>query len=175
MSRNNIYFHSADGLNTVPTSRWVRIAGAGGAILAGEPATLTARGSNTVILVTDGAPDFSGAGVQVIPYAGVAAADSTESSALRGYCDIYKPTIGTYATNAKTSTQADTLIEVDNLIGKRQLFDVTARVVSIDATGTDSASNTLVLRGGDKDKAEIWFEFLFEATYLGSFSAGNLV
>ena len=170
MSRNDIYFHSADGLNTVPTNRWVVIAGTGGAILAGEPSTLTARGSNTVVLVVDGGPDFSGAGVSVIPYAGVAAADSTEVSSLRGYVDTYKPTIGVYAALAKTSTTADTLIEVDNLLGKQQIFDVTNRKFTIDATGTNSASNTLVLQGGDKDKAEIWFEFLVNATYLGNYT-----
>lgn len=140
-------------------------AGAVGTINQGEPtktgAQIASTGFYTAIMV-----DGDGTSSQV--FTGVAKNVSTDTVALDGSVDVFIPTPGViYAAKAKTASTADTLVEVNQLVGKRVVFDLTAGVWTIDNAAATATTNNVVVSGGDYLTSTLFFVYDFSGTWIG--------
>lgn len=152
MARGNISVVSS-GAGAAPTYKWQTEAAAT-AIYAGEPVKLKAAGSPYVIPCAD-ADLTLGTDVEFI---GIAASDSTQTSALDGSINVYIPLPGMiYEAKAKTAASVDTQAEIDALCGDRKIFDLTTGVYTVDEAAADAVGNALLIIGGDPSKKTLKF------------------
>ena len=101
-------------------------------------------------------------------FTGIAKADSTETTAAAGVVVTYLPLPGIiYKAKVLTSTTADTAAEVNALMGKRVVFDLTGTTWSIDAAATDAVANCVTIVGGDHNVQEVHFVYATKGTFLG--------
>lgn len=153
MAKGDIKIVDAGGLSAVPTYRWQTEAAAT-AIYAGEPVKLKAAGSPYVIPCAD-ADMTLGTDVQFI---GIAASDSTHTSAADGTVDVYIPFPWiVYEAKAKTSASVDTQSEINALCGDRKIFDLTSSTYTVDEAAADAVGNMLLVIGGDPAKKTLKF------------------
>jgi hypothetical protein len=101
---------------------------------------------------------------------GLAADDSTNTSAAAGYVNAYMLLPGViYEAFCTTAASADTQAEIDAMIGDRVTFTISATTVagnwSIDTT--DSADSAFVVVGGDATKKTLRFMIRDDATVMG--------
>ena len=93
-------------------------------------------------------------------FAGISKNDSTDTAAAAGVVDLWIPLPGyKYACKAKTASTADTQAEINALVGKRVIFDLTATggTWSIDTAAADGSTNCVVIAGGDFNTSTIYF------------------
>lgn len=101
-------------------------------------------------------------------FTGIAKSDSTETSSAAGVVVTYLPLPGIiYKAKALTSTTADTAAEVNALMGKRVVFDLTGTTWSIDAAAADAVVNCVTIVGGDHNVQELSFVYATKGTFLG--------
>ena len=163
MSRADISIKETGGRNSVPTDRWVVASGQTLLIKAGEPAKQNATADENVILLVDA--DLTIATDQ--PMSGIAATDSTETASAAGYSDQYVPLSDIkWEIKAKSAAAADTLSEIDALVGAMYLIDLTSSVFTIDTTGTATTAAFLIV-GGDPDRSTVHFRIRPDACAYG--------
>lgn len=148
MARNDIKIKDPiDGLRS-----FTAVVSSGGAttINAGEPTKCSTVGAVAICIDTDGSP--------ATRFAGIAKYDSTDTVAAAGECVVWMPVPGlVYSGKATTAANADTKAEIDALFGKRVIFDLTSTAWTVDTGATDTATNGLVIIGGDFNTSTIWF------------------
>jgi len=141
--------------------RYTVASGTAASISAGEPAICyTASGSATgnVAAGADGAGVISSTAASDSRFAGIAKNDSSDTAAAAGEVNCWMPLPGViYEGKAKTSTTADTAAEVDALVSKQVVFDLTSTKYTVDAAATDAAANALVIVGGDYRTQSLFF------------------
>jgi len=156
MAIANIRIVNAGGSNTVPTLKFLGEAAAT-AMYAGEPVKAKAAGSKYAIPLADAEPVI-GTTTRVL---GIAATNSTQTASADGEVYVYdaNDTQIVYAAKAKSSAAADTQAEIDALIGKRVLLDLTSSEYTVDTATADGNTNGVIIVGGNPDTAEIYFQF----------------
>ena len=139
---------------------------------AGVPTvSVLASGTATgvVKLAQDGAGVISATAANDARFTGIAKSDSTEVAATAGEVYAWMPLPGVvYSAKVKTASGADTQAEVDALVSKQVVFDLTSTVWTVDAGATDAAANALVIVGGDYQTASVFFVIKNQWTVYGS-------
>lgn len=138
-----------------------RIVAAGGAqtINAGEP---TKEGSSGAVAIM-----VDGDGTTSQKFSGIAKSDSTDTASAAGEVYTYVPFPGMmYVGKAKTAANADTQAEIDALMGKRVVFDLTSTAWTVDTAAANAATNGVVILGGDYQKSTIYFAVSPQCTLL---------
>lgn len=152
--------------------KYLVASGTVGSIAAGTPTvSVLASGTATgvVKLAQDGAGVISGTAANDARFTGICKTDSTEVAATAGEVWAWMPLPGVvYSAKAKTSTTADTQAEIDALVSKQVVFDLTSTVWTVDAAATDAAANALVIIGGDYQSKELFFVIKPTWTVYGS-------
>jgi uncharacterized protein (DUF2252 family) len=152
--------------------KYLVAAGAVSSIDAGTPAvSVLASGtaSGVVAAAQDGAGVISATAANDSRFAGIAKSDSTDVVATAGEVYCWMPLPGVvYSAKVKTSSTADTQAEVDALVSKQVVFDLTSDVWTVDAGATDAAANALVIVGGDYQTASVNFIVKNNWTVYGS-------
>lgn len=115
-------------------------------IYPGEFVKQTTAGAVCVIKLADAEPVI-GTTPAVM---GLAASTSTNTSVLAGKVQVYKALPGVvYELKAKAGTAVDTQAELDALIGKQCLIDLTGTTFTIDETTATGATYGFQIVGGD--------------------------
>lgn len=155
MAKNDIKVHKASGYLNLPTEKWQTEAAAT-AIYAGEPVKLKSAGSPYVIPLADNEPVI-GTTTQMI---GIAASDSTQTASADGSVMVYPATLSGVIWKAKatTSTNVDTLSELNALVGDRVLFDLVSTTFTVDENAGDTATSGIQIVGGNHETKEIYFK-----------------
>lgn len=108
-----------------------------------------------------------GDGTTAQNFTGIAKVASTETAAVAGEVYTWLPLPGiVYSGKAKTASTADTEAEVNALVRKRVVFDLTSSVWTVDAAATDAVANCLVIIGGDFRTQTLNFVYRPSGTFL---------
>lgn len=143
---------SNNGTATTQHTRTV-ISGTTGSILGGQFVIETAGGWDGNVTIA-----ASGDGTTTHRIAGLAKAQSTETTAAAGVVEVWMPLPGIfYRGAAKVSTNANTQALIDALKGKRVKIDVTAGLMTVDTAQADASTNTIVIVGGYYQTSTIQF------------------
>lgn len=137
--------------------RRIVASGAAATINPGEP---TKEGSSGAVAIM-----ADGDGTTSQRFSGVAKTVSTDTVAAAGEVYTFLPLPGIlYSGKAKSTTAADTQAEIDALMGKRVVFDLTSTSWTIDTAAGDSATNGVIILGGDFRTSEIYFAVSISCT-----------
>lgn len=148
MSANDIKVKTP--LDPIFSVRRIVGSGAAASINVGEPTKQGSSGAVAIMVDADGTTS------QV--FTGIAKSQSTDTAAAAGEVYTWLPMPGVvYSGKAKSSTSADTLAEIDALMFKRVVFDLTASVWTVDTAAADATTNGLLIVGGDFRSKEIFF------------------
>lgn len=91
-------------------------------------------------------------------FTGICKTTSTDTASTAGVTTLWLPLPGlVYAAKAKTASTANTAALVSALAYKRVIFDLTSSLWSVDAAAADSATNCLVIIGGDYQTTTLYF------------------
>lgn len=155
--------------NTWPTTYPVA-SGAAGTIVSGTPAKcVTADGSvaGATIPMVDGDGLVTGE-----RFVGLAKTTSTDTASAAGTVDTWCPVPGIlYRGFAKSAAAADTQAEINALMGKKVLFDLTSSDWTVDTAATDALVNCVVIQGGMPQTSEILFVYSPKGTILDTSTA----
>lgn len=131
--------------------------GTAASINRGEPTKAGSNGAVAIMIDTDGTTGQS--------FTGVAKSASTETASAAGTVTVWLPLAGLiYSAKAKSSAAADTQSEIDALFGKRVYFDLTSSTWTVDTGATDSATNCVVIIGGDYHTSTVYFTYSISGT-----------
>lgn len=162
MAFNDIRLADGDGGTQVPTRVWQAEAAAT-AMLAGEPVKAKVAGSKYAIPLADAEPVI-GTTTAVI---GICKSASTQTASADGVVEVFEPNEGVlYSARAKSAAAADTQAEIDALVGKRVVLDLTAGVYTVDTAAADAATNGILIMGGDFTHSTIFFFIRSSGTIL---------
>lgn len=143
--------------------QWVVASGTTASIARGTPAkrvdvdAATATGS--VKIMADGNGGMADSTLAASgTFAGLAKDASTETASVAGICNLWFPAPGlVYRGFAKSATAADTQTEINVLMGKRVVFDITTGDWTVDTAAADALLNCIVIVGGIPQTSEILF------------------
>ena len=91
-------------------------------------------------------------------FSGIAKSVSTDTVAAAGEVVCYIPFPGViYEGKPKTSGSANSQSEIDALMAKRTVFDLTSSVWTIDGAAGDGATNGVVIVGGQPEEDVLFF------------------
>ncbi len=158
------------GLPQTWATTYVVASGAVGTIANGTPTKcVTADGSVAGAVVpmvdTDGL-------VTAMRFAGLAKTTSTDTVAAAGTVDTFAPVPGLlYRGFAKSSGAADTQAEINALMGKKVIFDLTSSDWTVDTAASDALVNCVVIQGGIPSASEILFVYSPKGTILDTSTA----
>ena len=139
----------------LPTWEW-QVDASATLIYPGDPVKLSSAGSPLVIKLADNEPVI-GTTTQVV---GLAATQSTNTSAVAGTVKVYIPVPGTiYSCKATTVANVDTAAELNALVGDRVLFDLNTATFTVDENAGDTATSGIQIVGGDYANGDIYFIF----------------
>lgn len=143
----------------MPEARPFAVAAGATTINLGEPAKMTAF--PYVVPSADAEP------VTTTPtFWGIAASTSTQTASADGVVYITPAVVGLiYRAKAKSATAADTQAEIDALVGKRVVLDLTTGSYTVDTAAADAATNGVVIVGGDPNGSFIDFEIKSATNY----------
>lgn len=160
MALADINIADVGGANVVPALTWNTEANTT-VINAGELAIIgTAR--KYAAAAADGDPVV---GTEVV--VGVTQSTSTQTTLVDGSVNVYIPNPGTiYSAKAKDPLLANTQAEINALIGKRVVLDLTAGKYTVDTAAADAATNGIVIVGGDFNQSSINFTIQNAGTIL---------
>ncbi|MFP5263740.1 MAG: hypothetical protein ACLGJB_17810 [Blastocatellia bacterium] len=163
MAKGDIRVVDTGGRVTAPTREYQTAAGST-AINAGEPVMLTTIGtSQYVAALTDAKPVIG-----TDYFVGIAADAATHTASADGVVHVYVALPGvTFRGKAKTAANADTQSEVNALVNKRTIFDLTTGTYTVDTAAADGATNGLIIVGGDPNGSFIDFQASARATPFG--------
>lgn len=148
------------------TARWIVDAGTVAQLAPGEPskgddAAAASPWTGEISIMVDGDGSTSQR------FTGLAKNDSTETAAAAGYCTTWLPLPSIiYSGKAKTASTADTQAEVDALMGKRVVFDLTADVWTVDAAAADAVANCVTIVGGDYQTQTLNFVYAAKGSFM---------
>ena len=164
MARNDIRLKDNGPYSAVPTWTFDLIPATPVSIKMGEPAKMTNNtGGTNVILWATSDPER---GTDLV--VGIAASDSTETAALSGKVQLYKPLPGVvWQAKALSAAAADTVGEIIGLTGKKVVIDLTSSTFTVATAATYAAFNGLIIVGGDETNSMIYFEIAQNVTLHG--------
>lgn len=159
-----ISFYDQDG--PVPTMNWLVASGAAATINPGTPVKFNSAGA--VIPMVDGD------GTTSQRFAGIAKTTSTDTASAAGVVTTFIPLPGImYAAKALSSTAANTQAKIDALLAKRVVLDLTGTVGpgltgtwTVDTAAGDSATNCVVIIGGEYQTNTVYFMYSISGTFL---------
>ena len=158
------------GISQTWEVRWVVASGGAATIDRGTPTKcVTADGSVAGAVI----PMVDGDGlVTAERFTGIAKTVSTDTASANGNVETFLPVPGIlYRGFAKTSTAADTQAEIDALMGKKVLFDLTSTDWTVDTAAIDALVNCVVIVGGIPQTSEILFYYSPKGTILDTSTA----
>jgi hypothetical protein len=155
MAKNDVRIKSSGGLPAVPTTKYNVQKGAT-AIYAGEPVKFSWGAAQTPTNMVVKLADADGA---TINYVGIAATDSTQTTAADGYVEVYDNIPGVVLeAKCKTAASCNSTAEVEALIGTFLSWDLTGSTFTIDEATTPASTNSLLVVGGDPSNTTLWFK-----------------
>lgn len=153
------------GLSSTWQAQFVVASGGAATIARGTPTKSTeadATATGALIPMVDG--DGS---VTAMRFGGIAKSTSTDTASVAGVVDVWVPVPGLlYRGFAKTSTAADTQSELNVLMRKRVVFDLTSSNWTVDTAAADALVNCVVIMGGIPQTSEILFMYAPKGTIL---------
>lgn len=158
------------GLPNSWATTYVVASGAVGTIANGTPTKcVTADGSVAGAIV----PMVDGDGIVTAQrFAGLGKTTSTDTVAAAGTVDTLAPVAGLlYRGFAKSATAADTQAEINALMGKKVIFDLTTGDWTVDTATADALINCVVIQGGLPQSSEILFVYSPKGTILDTSTA----
>ena len=167
---NRFGFQIDKGFSMTWEIQFVVASGGAATIAAGTPTKcVTADGSVAGAIVpmvdTDGL-------VTAMRFTGLAKDTSTDTAAAAGICNVWAPVPGiVYRGAAKSAAAADTQAEINALMGKKVIFDLTGSVWSVDTAATDALVNCVVICGGYPRSSEILFYYSPKGTIFDTSTA----
>ncbi len=148
-----------DGQGSTPTISWTVASGAAATIGSGVP---TKAGSAGAIV-----PMVDGDGTTSQRFTGVAKSVSTDTASAAGVCTTFLPLPAImYAGKAKSAAAANTQSEIDALLYKRVIFDLTAGAWTVDTAENDAATNGVIIVGGEYQTSTIYFMVAVDCSFL---------
>lgn len=130
-----------------------RIVGSGAAasIAIGTPTKEGSAGAVAIMVDGDGTTSQR--------FSGIAKSTSTDTASANGTVQLYRPLDGVvYAGLPTVAGAADAQSEIDALMGKRVVFDLTSGDWTIDSAASDAATNTVVIVGGQPEHDVLYFQ-----------------
>lgn len=151
---------------------WGVASGTAASIDRGTPAKRVdidaATATGTVKIMADGDGNVTGntlAGSGT--FAGLAKDASTETASVAGIVNLWYPVPGlVYRGFAKSAAAADTQSEINVLMGKRVIFDLTSTDWTVDTAAADALTNCVVIVGGIPTTSEILFVYSSKGSVL---------
>lgn len=143
-------------------------------VVASGGAATIARGTPTKSTEADATatgaliPMVDGDGlVTAMRFGGIAKSTSTDTAAAAGVVSTWLPVPGLiYRGFAKSAAAADTQSEINVLMRKRVLFDLTTGDWTVDTAAADALVNCVVIVGGIPQSSEILFYYSPKGTIL---------
>lgn len=158
------------GIQNTWQTTYVVASGAAATIATGTPAKcVTADGSvaGAVVPMVDGDGIVTGE-----RFVGLAKVTSSDTASANGTVDTYAPVPGIlYRGFAKSAAAADTQAEINALMGKKVIFDLTSSDWTVDTAATDALVNCVVIQGGIPASSEILFYYSPKGTILDTSTA----
>lgn len=158
------------GLQNSWETTYIVASGTAASIDPGVPTKcVTADGSvaGTIVVMVDGDGLVTGE-----RFTGLGKATSTETASVAGICTTWAPVPGMiYRGFAKSAAAADTQSEINALMGKKVLFDLTSTSWTVDTAATDALVNCVVIVGGIPQTSEILFVYSPKGTIFDTSTA----
>lgn len=157
-------FKISHNLNQTYELQYVVASGGTATIVNGSPTKLNGYdaagfGAGAIIPMVDGDGTIGAASSRTI-FAGMAKSTSTDTTAVAGTVQVYAPVPGiVYRGYCKDSTATDTQAEINALMGKRVVFDLTSFVWTVDTAAADALANCVCIVGGIPATSEINFVY----------------
>lgn len=127
------------------------------AVASGAAASIVA-GTPTKMATAKAAAMVDGDGTTSQVFTGIAKGTSTDTASVAGIVQLWAPIPGiVYRGIAKSALAADTQSEIDALVQKRVVFDLTGNVWSVDTAASDATTNGVLIVGGNPRTSEIRF------------------
>lgn len=170
MAENRFGIQIDKGLSQSWQQQYIVASGTAAGIAAGTPTKLvTADASVAGVIV----PMVDGDGiVTAMRFTGVSKDTSTETAAAAGVCNVWAPVPGIlYRAKAKSSTAVDTQAEINALMGKKTLFDLTSANWTVDTATADALINCVVIAGGIPASSEVLFVYSPKGTIFDTSTA----
>ncbi len=147
--------------------KWLVAAGAAATINPGTPTKFSSAGA--IVPMTDGN------GTTSERFTGIAKNTSTDTAAAAGEVQTIIPIPGImYAAAAKVTTAANTQAKIDALLGAAVVLDVTGTVGpgltgvwTVDSAAGSSATNCVVIIGGEYQTNTLYFTYRDAGSFLG--------
>lgn len=166
----NSVFTIDKGLQNTWATHYVVASGTSASIAPGTPAKLTTAdgsvaGSIAAMVDADGI-------VTGQRFVGLGKTTSNETASVAGVVDTWAPVPGIlYRGFAKSSAAADTQSEINALMGKKVIFDLTSSNWTVDTAATDALVNCVVIQGGIPQSSEILFIYSPKGTVMDTSTA----
>ena len=164
MAANRNQISVSKGLSQSWRAQWVVVSGGAATIAQGTPTKQTTAdaaawtGGIVPMVDTDGT-------VTAMRFTGVSATTSNDTSAADGVVDTFFPVAGLqYRAAALTAATVDTQTEVNALMGKKVVFDLTSNVWTVDIAAADALVNCVVIVGGNVPNNEVLFVYSQKGT-----------
>lgn len=160
-----ISFFDADG--PALSMKWLVASGAAATINPGTPTKFSSAGA--IIPMVDGD------GTTSQRFTGIAKTTSTDTSAAAGEVYTFLPLPGIkYSAKAKSATAANTQAKIDALLAAAVVFDLAGTVGpgltgtwTVDSAAGSSATNCVVIVGGEYQSNILHFTYRDAGTFLG--------
>lgn len=150
------WFKIEKGIGQTYQTQMVVASGTTASIDRGAP---TKKSSGNAAIMVDG----DGTTSQV--FTGIAKSTSNETASVAGTVQLWMPVPGiVYRGFAKSAAAADTQGEIDALVGKRVVFDLTSTDWTVDTAAANAATNCLIIVGGMPQTSEIMFSIADSGT-----------
>jgi hypothetical protein len=147
MAANRFGFKIDKGLSTTFSTQYIVASGSVGSISSGTPTecvTADASVAGVITTMADG-----GGVVTAMRFTGLAKDTSTDTAAAAGICNTWAPAPGLlYRGKPLVAGSFDTQAEINALMGKKVLFDLTSSNWTIDSATADALINCVVIQGG---------------------------
>lgn len=170
MAANRYGFKIDKGLSQSWATQYVVASGGAATIAAGSPTKcVTADGSVAGAVI----PMVDGDGlVTAERFTGLAKSTSTDTASAAGVVDTWAPVSGMlYRGSPKVAGSVDTQAEINALMGKKVLFDLTSSVWTVDTAATDALVNCVVIVGGIPASDEVLFIYSSKGTIFNTATA----
>lgn len=158
------------GISQSFTQRYV-VASGGSATIARQTPTKCVTADGSVAGAVVPMVDADGL-VTAERFTGLAKDVSTDTASANGTVNVWAPVPGlVYRGFAKSATAFDTQSEIDALMGKKVLFDLTSGDWTVDTAATDALVNCVVIAGGIPSASEVLFVYSPKGTIFDTSTA----